>query len=58
VALWNERDPIAKERLFGLTNSEGNHDEDVKENYFYVGDLPTHAYRRGDAALHRVRGFD
>src|SRR5262250_1510272 len=36
IALWNERDPILKERLFGLTNSEGNHGEDVKEYYFYV----------------------
>ena len=36
VALWNERDPILKERLFGLTNSEGNHGEDVKECYWYL----------------------
>src|ERR1700742_2870054 len=36
IALWNERDPILKERLFGLTNAEGNHGEDVKEYYFYV----------------------
>jgi hypothetical protein len=36
VALWNGRDPILKERLFGLTNSEGNHGEDVKEYYFYL----------------------
>ena len=46
VALWNERDPILKERLFGLTNSEGNHGEDVKEYYFYVDNLPTHSYQR------------
>ncbi|MGB5757207.1 MAG: hypothetical protein WBM50_09855, partial [Acidimicrobiales bacterium] len=46
VALWNERDPILKERLFGLTNAEGNHGEDVKEYYFYVDNLPTHAYQR------------
>ena len=42
LALWNERDPILKERLFGLTNAEGNHGEDVKEYYFYVDNLPTH----------------
>ncbi len=46
LALWNERDPILKERLFGLTNSEGNHGEDVKEYYFYLDNLPTHAYQR------------
>ncbi len=46
VALWNERDPILKERLFGLTNAEGNHGEDVKEYYFYVDNLPTHSYQR------------
>ena len=43
LALWNEADPILKERLFGLTNSEGNHGEDVKEYYFYVDNVPTHA---------------
>jgi len=43
VALWNGRDPILKERLFGLTNSEGNHGEDVKEYYFYVDNTPTHS---------------
>jgi hypothetical protein len=41
VALWNGKDPILKERLFGLTNSEGNHGEDVKEYYFYLGSTPT-----------------
>ncbi len=41
LALWNERDPILKERLFGLTNSEGNHGEDVKEYYFYMDSTPT-----------------
>src|SRR6201988_3366792 len=41
VALWNGTDPILKERLFGLTNSEGNHGEDVKENYFYLDATPT-----------------
>jgi Mannosylglycerate hydrolase MGH1-like glycoside hydrolase domain len=46
VALWNERDPIIKERLFGLTNAEGNHGEDVKEYYFYVDNVPTHSYQR------------
>ena len=46
LALWNERDPILKERLFGLTNDEGNHGEDVKEYYFYVDNLPTHSYQR------------
>jgi len=46
VALWNEQDPILKERLFGLTNAEGNHGEDVKEYYFYLDNLPTHAYQR------------
>src|SRR6516164_2190900 len=42
IALWNGRDPILKERLFGLTNSEGNHGEDVKEYYFYLDSTPTH----------------
>src|SRR5271169_7055374 len=46
LALWNERDPILKKRLFGLTNAEGNHGEDVKEYYFYVDNLPTHSYQR------------
>ena len=46
LALWNEQDPILKERLFGLTNAEGNHGEDVKEYYFYVDNLPTHSYQR------------
>jgi hypothetical protein len=44
LALWNERDPILKERLFGLTGSQGNHGEDVKEYYFYLDNTPTHAY--------------
>ena len=44
IALWNGTDPILKERLFGLTNSEGNHGEDVKEYYYYLDALPTHAY--------------
>jgi len=44
LALWNERDPILKERLFGLTNSQGNHGEDVKEQYFYLDATPTNSY--------------
>ena len=44
LALWNGRDPILKERLFGLTNAEGNHGEDVKEHYFYLDATPTHSY--------------
>jgi len=46
LALWNGRDPILKERLFGLTNSEGNHGEDVKEYYFYLDNTPTHSYMK------------
>jgi hypothetical protein len=46
VALWNGRDPILKERLFGLTNAEGNHGEDVKEYYFYLDSTPTHSYMK------------
>jgi hypothetical protein len=46
LALWNHRDPILKERLFGLTGSEGNHGEDVKEYYFYLDATPTHSYQR------------
>ena len=46
VALWNGRDPILKERLFGLTNREGNHGEDVKEYYFYLDSTPTHSYMK------------
>ena len=44
VALWNGKDPILKERLFGLTNAEGNHGEDVKEYYYYLDGTPTHSY--------------
>jgi hypothetical protein len=44
LALWNERDPILKERMFGLTNAEGNHGEDVKELYYYLDATPTHSY--------------
>ncbi|HKB89332.1 MAG TPA: hypothetical protein VKC60_02320, partial [Opitutaceae bacterium] len=44
LALWNERDPFLKERLFGLTNSEGNHGEDVKECYYYLDATPTHSW--------------
>src|SRR6266508_6422601 len=50
LALWNERDPILKERLFGLTGTEGNHGEDVKEVYYYLDGTPTHSYMR---ALYR-----
>src|SRR6185369_6702464 len=46
LALWNGADPIIKERLFGLTNQEGNHGEDVKELYFYLDGTPTHSYMR------------
>ena len=46
VSLWNGADPILKERLFGLTNSEGNHGEDVKEYYFYLDSTPTHSYMK------------
>ncbi|MEA2547883.1 MAG: hypothetical protein QOE42_481, partial [Chloroflexota bacterium] len=47
IALWNERDPILKERLFGLSNPEGNHGEDVKEVYVYLDGTPTASYLRG-----------
>jgi hypothetical protein len=46
LALWNESDPILKERLFGLTGLEGNHGEDVKEYYFFLDSTPTHSYMR------------
>jgi hypothetical protein len=46
LALWNGKDPILKERLFGLTGSEGNHGEDVKEYYFYLDSTPTHSYMK------------
>ena len=46
LALWNGHDPILKERLFGLTNAEGNHGEDVKEYYFYLDSTPTHSYMK------------
>ncbi|WP_018616504.1 MGH1-like glycoside hydrolase domain-containing protein [Segetibacter koreensis] len=46
VALWNHKDPILKERLFGLTNHEGNHGEDVKELYYYLDNLPSHYYMK------------
>jgi hypothetical protein len=47
IVLWNEADPILKERLFGLSGPEGNHGEDVKEAYFYLDGTPSHAYMRG-----------
>jgi hypothetical protein len=46
VAMWNGRDPVLKERLFGLTGKEGNHGEDVKEYYFYLDSTPTHSYMK------------
>src|SRR3974390_49729 len=46
LALWNGRDPILKERAFGLTGSQGNHGEDVKEYYFYLDATPSHSYLR------------
>src|SRR5512136_2964690 len=46
LALWNGHDPILKERLFGLTGTEGNHGEDVKECYFYLDSTPTHSYMK------------
>jgi hypothetical protein len=46
IALWNEEDPILKERLFGLTGNQGNHGEDVKEYYFYLDNTPSHAYMK------------
>src|SRR5262247_3775737 len=46
LALWNGHDPILKERLFGLTNVEGNHGEDVKEYYYYLDSTPTHSYMK------------
>lgn len=46
IALWNEQDPILKERLFGLTGNQGNHGEDVKEYYFYLDSTPTHSYMK------------
>jgi hypothetical protein len=46
IALWNQQDPILKERLFGLTGNEGNHGEDVKEYYFFLDNTPTHAYMK------------
>jgi len=71
LGLWNGQDPILKERLFGLTNSEGNHGEDVKEYYFYVDNVPTHSWMRWRykyphsaypyddlLATNQARGFD
>ncbi len=47
LALWNEQDPILKERIYGLTGSQGNHGEDVKDYYFYLDSTPTHSYMKG-----------
>ena len=52
-AFWNGRDPILKERLFGLTPHEGNHGEDVKEYYFHVDNTPTHSYMRYSTSTRR-----
>ena len=46
LSLWNGADPILKERLFGLTGSEGNHGEDVKEYYYFLDNTPTHSYMK------------
>ena len=61
IAMWNGRDPILKERFFGVTNGEGNHGEDVKEYYFYVDNTPTHSYMQdalqvsaGGVPVHRL----
>jgi hypothetical protein len=54
IALWNGKDPILKERLFGLTNAEGNHGEDVKEYYFYLDSTPTHSYLSTCINTHRT----
>src|SRR5208337_5500285 len=57
AALWNGKDPILKERMFGLTNSEANHGEDVKEYYFYLDSTPTHSYMKYlyKASVHSCR---
>src|SRR5476649_2639222 len=47
LAFWNGRDPILKERIFGLTGPEGNHGEDVKELYYFLDSTPTHSYMKG-----------
>jgi hypothetical protein len=49
LALWNGKDHILKQRMFGLTNSEGNHGEDIKEYYFYIDNTPTWSRRTGGA---------
>jgi hypothetical protein len=46
LALWNKKDPILKERAFGVTHTQGNHGEDVKDYYFYLDSTPTHSYMR------------
>ena len=55
LALWNGNDPILKERLFGLSNGEGNHGEDVKEYYFYLDSTPTHSYMKWLTSTRRLR---
>ena len=46
IALWNKKDPILKERYFGLTGNQGNHGEDVKEYYYFLDNTPSHAYMK------------
>ena len=53
LALWNGKDPILKERLFGLSGNEGNHGEDVKEYYFYLDSTPTHSYMNFSTSIRR-----
>ncbi len=53
VSLWNGRDPILKERLFGRTGNEGNHAEDVKECYYYLDSTPTHSYMKYCTSIRR-----
>ena len=54
LALWNGKDPILKERLFGLTGPQGNHGEDVKESYFYLDSTPTHSYLKALYKYHQA----
>jgi hypothetical protein len=58
LALWNGKDPILKERMYGLTNSEANHGEDVKEYYFYLDSTPTHSLEGGFLGLDNIGVFD
>jgi hypothetical protein len=58
LALWNGKDPILKERMYGLTNSEANHGEDVKEYYFYLDSTPTHSFEGGFLGLDNIGVLD